>query len=204
MGTRKYEQRLRADAAEETRQRILDALYQLLCEAPTEAVSIGAVAERSRVSRSTVYLVFGSRAGLFDALGTDLRGRGGFDRAADATGESDARKGLFASIRSSVPIFAEHRQVLRVLYSMGQLDPQAVGGAVERMAAGRAEGMVWHAKRLAEQGALRPDITIDQAVDLLWALGGFEMFDQLYTGRGLPVDQVADLMVAAAERAVCT
>ena len=35
MATRKYDQRLRADAAEQTRRRILDAVYQRLCEAPT-------------------------------------------------------------------------------------------------------------------------------------------------------------------------
>jgi AcrR family transcriptional regulator len=115
MASRKYEQRLRADAAEQTRRRILDALYQRLCEAPTEPVSVERIATMAEVSRSTVYLVFGSRAGLFDALGDDLRRRGGFDRLPDAAGDPDARRGLETSIRTAVPIFAEHRQVLRVL-----------------------------------------------------------------------------------------
>ncbi|SFW78485.1 TetR/AcrR family transcriptional regulator [Amycolatopsis australiensis] len=203
MSTRKYEQRLRADAAEETRRRILAAVYERLCQAPTEPVSIEQVAKMAGVSRSTVYLVFGSRAGLFDALGDDLRGRGGFDRAVDATTETDARNGLFASIRASVPIFAEHREVLRVLYSMAQLDPDAVGGAVHRMAESRSAGMAWHAQRLAEQNQLRPDVTVDEAADLLWTLCGFETFDQLYTGRALPVEAVADLLVAMVERVVC-
>jgi len=205
MSTRKYEQRLRADAAEETRRRILAAVYERLCQAPTEPVSIEQVAKMAGVSRSTIYLVFGSRAGLFDALGDDLRGRGGFDRAADAEPEieTDARKGLFASIRASVPIFAEHREVLRVLYSMAQLDPDAVGGAVQRMADARSAGMAWHAQRLADQDALRPDVTVEEAADLLWSLCGFETFDQLYTGRTLPEDAVADLMVAIVERVVC-
>jgi AcrR family transcriptional regulator len=178
-------------------------MYQRLCEAPTEPLSIERVARMAEVSRSTIYLVFGSRAGLFDALGNDLRGRGGFDRAADATQETDARKGLFASIRASVPIFAAHREVLRVLYSMAQLDPDAVGGAVQRMADARSAGLAWHAHRLAEQDALRPDVTADEAAHLLWALTGFETFDQLHTGRALPVDAVADLMVAIAERTIC-
>jgi AcrR family transcriptional regulator len=202
MTTRKYQQRLRADAAEDTRRRILDAVYQRLCEAPTEPVGIERVAAMAEVSRSTVYLVFGSRAGLFDALGDDLRGRGGFDRIADAAGNPDARESLRESIRASAPIFAEHREVLRVLYSMAQLDPESVGGAVQRMGEARASGMAWHAHRLAEQHALRADVTAVDAAHLLWAVTGFEFFDQLYTGRALPVDQVADLMVAAAERAV--
>jgi AcrR family transcriptional regulator len=203
MGTRKYEQRLRADAADETRRRILAAVYERLCRSPTEPVSIERVATMAGVSRSTVYLVFGSRAGLFDALGDDLRSRGGFDRAAEAAPDSDAREALFTSIRASVPIFAEHRQVLRALYSMAQLDPDAVGGAVQRMADDRAAGTAWHVQRLADQRALRPDVTVDEAAHLLWTLSGFETFDQLYTGRGLPAETVADLMVATVERAVC-
>ena len=61
MGTRKYEQRLRAEAAEETRRRILDAVYERLRVAPAQPVSIEQVARTARVARSTVYLIFGSR-----------------------------------------------------------------------------------------------------------------------------------------------
>lgn len=200
MARRKYEQRERADAAEQTRRGILDALYQCLREAPTEPVSVERIAAMAHVSRSTVYLVFGSRAGLFDALGDDLRQRGGFDRPPTDAGHSDALRALQASIRAAVPIFAEHRQVLRVLYSMAALDPQAVGGVVDRMATDRAAGLTWHAERLADQDALRPGLTPTDAAHLLWAVTGFEFFDQLYTGRGLPAAAVADLMVTAAER----
>jgi hypothetical protein len=70
------------------------------------------------------------------------------------------------------------------------------------MGEARAAGMRWHADRLADQEALRADVTPDEAAHLLWATTGFEFFDQLHTGRGLSADRVADLMVAAAERAV--
>lgn len=202
MADRKYEQRLRADAAEQTRRRILDALYQRLCEAPTEPVSVERIAAMAHVSRSTVYLVFGSRAGLFDALGDDLRHRGGFDGAPDGSGDPDALRALRESIRAAVPIFAEHRQVLRVLYSMAALDPHAVGGVVDRMAADRATGLAWHAERLADQGVLRPGLTAADATHLLWAVTGFEFFDQLHAGRDLPADTVADIMITAAVRLI--
>src|SRR4051812_50218880 len=78
MSARKYRQRQRADTADETRRRILDAVYQRLRDAPTEPVSIEEVAALAQVSRSTIYLVFGSRIGLFDALADDLRKSGGF------------------------------------------------------------------------------------------------------------------------------
>ncbi|WP_163506122.1 TetR/AcrR family transcriptional regulator [Fodinicola acaciae] len=201
MAPRSYQKRRRAEAEEETRRRILDAVYQQLREKPAEPVSVERVAGAAGVSRSTVYLVFGSRAGLFDAVGDDLRGRGGFNRM-PADGEADARTSLLESVRASVSIFAEHRDVLRALYSMSQLDGDAVGGAIERMAADRAAGMAWHAQRLADQDVLRAGLSVADAAHLLWAVTGFEFFDQLYAGRGLPADAVAELMVAAVEHLV--
>ena len=96
MATRKYEQRLRAESAEETRHRILDAVCQRLRAAPAEPVSIDQVARMARVSRSTVYQVFGSRAGLFGALGADLLDRGGFGSMLQAASHPDAREALRA------------------------------------------------------------------------------------------------------------
>lgn len=203
MATRKYEQRLRAKAAEETRGRILDAVYQRLREAPSEPVSVDRVARMAGVSRSTVYLIFGSRAGLFDALGADLLQRGGFERIMRAVAHPDAREGLRGAIRGAVLMYAANRDVLRVLHSMALLNADAVGGAVQRMEEGRAGGMAHHARRLAEQGILRPDITVDEAADLLWVLTSFDSFDLLYTGRALSVDKVAKTLTTTAERSLC-
>jgi AcrR family transcriptional regulator len=202
MGIRKYEQKQRAEAADETRRRILDSVYQRLREAPTEPVSIERVASMAKVSRSTIYLVFGSRAGLFDALGEDLRKSGGFDRAVDATNVDNPRYSFLDSIRASVSIFAKHRDVLRVLYSMSQLDSDAVGGAIQRMGEGRAAGLAWYVEQLAECNELRADLTAEDATHLLWALTGFEYFDQLYTGRKLPREMVSKLMLSSVEHAV--
>jgi hypothetical protein len=86
---------------------------------------------------------------------------------------------------------------------MAQLDEEAVGGAVGRMEAERAGGMAWLAGRLAEQGELRAGVGVEEAAHALWVLSSFEAFDLLSTGRGLPTDAVSDILVAAAERAVC-
>ncbi|MFC9841336.1 TetR/AcrR family transcriptional regulator [Rhodococcus sp. NPDC127530] len=204
MATRKYEQRLRAEAAEETRRNILDAVYERLRRAPSTPVSVEQVARTAGVSRSTVYLVFGSRSGLFDALTTDLWWhRAGFQAVVDAAEHPDAREHLRGGIDSGVRVFAAHRDVFRALFSMAQLDADAVGGAVARIEENRAGGMVHLAQRLAEQEVLRPDVTVDEAADLLWLLASFDSFDQLYTGRNLPVDDVSRTLVATAERTLC-
>ena len=203
MATRKYEQRLRADAAAETRRRILDAVYQWLREAPSEPVSIDRIARMARVARPTVYLVFGSRAGLFEAVGADLLERGGFGRMLQAAAHPDAREALRGGICGVVEMYAAHRDVLRVLSSMAQLDAAAVGGAIARLEQGRADGMARLAQRLADQAALRADVTVGQAADLLWLLTSFDGFDLLYTGRDLPVEETTATLVSTAERSLC-
>jgi AcrR family transcriptional regulator len=200
MSPRHYEQRLRAEAADETRRRILDALYERLRTAPAEPVRVEEVARLAGVARSTVYLDFGSRAGLFDALARDLMDRGGFEKVLQAVADPNAREHLRRGIRAGVEAFAAHRDVARALYSMAQLDAEAVGGAIQRIEENRAGGMAYLAQRLDEQDLLRPDVTADQAADLLWVLTSFDGFDLLYTGRGLSVDDTARLLVTTAER----
>ncbi|MBO0805823.1 MAG: TetR/AcrR family transcriptional regulator [Nocardiopsaceae bacterium] len=203
MTTRKYEQRLRAESAEETRRRILDAVCQRLRAAPADPVSIDQVARMARVSRSTIYQAFGSRAGLFSALGADLLDRGGFGSMLQAAAHPDAREGLRGGIRGVVGMYAANRDVLRALNSMAQLDAAAVGGAVQKMDQGRASGMAAQARRLDEQGFLRADVTVDTATDLLFMLTSFDSFDLLCTGRGLPASKAAELLAMAAERSLC-
>jgi AcrR family transcriptional regulator len=193
---------LRADAAEETRRRILDTVYKRLRDAPAEPVSVDQVARMAGVARSTVYLTFGSRAGLFDALGADLLQRGGFDRLLEAVSHLDAREGVRGGIRGGVFMYAAHRDALRALFSMAVLDAEAVGGAVQRMEEGRAGGMAFLAKRLADQGILRPEVSAAEAADLLWVLTSFDSFDLLYTGRSLPPDRVANTLVSTAENSL--
>jgi hypothetical protein len=58
------------------------------------------------------------------------------------------------------------------------------------------------ARRLGEQDLLRPDVSVDDAEQILWVLTSFESFDLLYTGRGFSPEAVADLLFATAERAL--
>jgi AcrR family transcriptional regulator len=203
MSPRRYEQRQRAEAAEDTRRRILDAVRQRLEEAPSQAVSIDQVARIAKVARSTVYLIFGSRAGLFDAVADDLLERGGFDRIVQAVAHPDPRETVREGIRGSAHMFAAHRDVFRAIISMAQLDPDAVGGTMRRADRNRAAGMASLAQRLAEQNELKSGVSVEAAADLLWILTSFDAYDLLATGRGLSADAAADLLIETAERALC-
>jgi len=202
MATRRYEQRRRAQTAEETRRRVLDAVYDRLREAPAQPVSVDGIARSAGVSRSTVYVIFGSRAGLFDAFGADLFERGGFHRVLDAIADPDPRVTVRAGITGGVHTFAAHRDVFRALMSMAALDPDAVGGAMQRSEQRRTRGMMWLARRLARHGHLREGLGPKRAADRLWVMTSFDAFDLLYTGRGMAAREVARALVDMAERSV--
>lgn len=203
MATRKYQQRLRAEAAEETRLRILDAVYQRLRDAPTEPLSLDQVALRARVARSTIYLAFGSRAGLLDAFTDHLWARSGLPDLTDAVANPDVREHLRGGIAAASRMFAAERDVYRVLFSMSQLDPRSVGGAVDKMFQERAGGMAHLAQRLADDGLLRPDTTVETAAHVLWVITSFDSFDSLYTNRRLTLEETVELLVLTAERTLC-
>jgi AcrR family transcriptional regulator len=203
VASRKYEQRLRAESAEATRRRILDALEQRLREAPTEPVSMDEIAKRAAVARTTVYLIFGSRAGLFDALATELWSRAGLANLTQAVAHPDAREHLRGGLRAGVEIFVALRDVAVALFSMSALDPESVGGAMVRLEERRWGGMEYLAQRLDEQGQLRADVTAAEAADVLWVLASFASFDALYTGRRMNADEVARTLIEMAERTLC-
>ena len=204
MGKRPYEQRLRADAAEQNRQRILDTLYERLREAPADPVSVDEIARRARVSRSTIYLVFGSRSGLFDALTDRLIQGAGYDRIAEAVRHPDPRETLRGGLEGGVQMYAAHHDVLRVLYATGKLDPDGAGRAIARSEGKRFESMGWLADRLHEQNHLRADVTPDRAAHVIWLLASFDAYDLLASGRGLDAEAVIDILTLTARDALLT
>jgi AcrR family transcriptional regulator len=201
--TRAYEQKARAESAAETRRRILDATYACLRKEPSTAPAVGAIAGRAGVARSTVYLAFGGRAGLFDAFAQELWERSGLPNLQKAVNVPDAREGVLGGIRAGVDIFAADRDVFNALFAMTRLDPEAVGGAIKRMEGRRADGMAWASRRLARQKQLKPGVSARRAAHVLWLVASFEAFDLLYTGRGLSARESGQILADTYETAIC-
>lgn len=203
MATRKYDQRLRAESAAETRRRILDAVARRLREAPTEPLNLDQVASMAKVARSTIYVVFDSKAGLLDAFARDLWERTGLPELTKAVASEDPRDHLRLGIDASCRMYAADLELYRVLFAMSQLDPRSVGGAIETKEEARAGGIAHLAQRLEEGKVLRDGVTVDEAADLLWMLTSFEAFELLHTGRRLSIDDAIGVLVDTAERALC-
>ena len=199
---RKYEQRLRADSAKQTRERILDALAARIRKDPAGPISVETVAEDAGVARSTVYAVFGSRAGLFDALARDVVRRAPYERLLEASRGPDPTVALREGIRATVDLYLSEYEVHRALYSLARLGDEAVAAAIDRREEERTAGMAGIARRLAARGHLRKGVGATRAAHLLWVLTAFDTFDLLSNGRGLDADAISDLLFETAERAL--
>ncbi len=202
MDKRSYVQRSRAASSDATRRRILDAARKSLERGPVGALRVDEVARAAGVSRSTVYVLYGSRAGLFDALGRFLRDEAGFDELLAASQLPDALENLRTSQRAAVRMYAKVPDLARALFTLAAIDPDGVA-AVAAIEDGRRPGMARLARALREQGYLRDGITLDEATDILAVITSFQSFDELFTGSGLPPETVADRLIAMAERSVC-
>src|SRR4030081_219250 len=95
MPKRHYVSSVRAAAAVEKRDRVVDAATKLLRENVSIATfSLDAVAKGAGVTRLTVYHQFGSRRGLLEAVFDDIAERGGLTEIADAMAMPDPRAAL--------------------------------------------------------------------------------------------------------------
>jgi AcrR family transcriptional regulator len=188
---RRYEQRARAEEAARTRMRIIEAVFERLKR--RQPVAVDQIADDANVARSTVYAIFGSRAGLFDAVGRELAERSGYARLVEAKFQPDVRDQLRAGVKAACEMFAANRDIYRALRSVAQL---------EGMDAERANAMRRIARLLKEQNVLREDLSQKDAEHILWMLSSFESFDELYTNRGLSTARTVKLLIETAEGAL--
>jgi AcrR family transcriptional regulator len=201
MANRPYVQTHRAAQADEKRRHILRSARALLLTKPLPEVTLDAVAKEAGAARSTVYVAFGSRSGLFEALAEQLLVDVGFDRLVAAVEHPDPLEALRGSFAESARVYAADRQVARALWSWGELEADAAG-AIRVLEHGRWEGMVHLAGRLEGAGLLRADVPVKEAAEMLWVLTSFAAFDQLFAGRRLRPPAIGRRLTTMAERSL--
>lgn len=199
---RGYQQRARAEAAAETRRRIIEATRGLLARAPLQSVGLPEIAAEAEVARSTIYTIFGSREGLMVAVAEDLLERGGFARIGMALRNPDVVRGFEESIDVAMELYSQEDAVGQALLSLAAVDRDA-SSAAARLNLGRREGMRRLAQRMHDQGVLREDVTVAFAADVLWVITSFETFRQLYRDRELTPGEVGARLKAMARRTLC-
>ena len=128
---RRYHSPLRADQAEQTRQRVLQAAFDLLVERGYARTTLAAVAESASVSTETIYLAFGGKRGLLEGvIETAIAGEDDPptpDNAWWATVAElpDARDRLRRMVEYSCRILARTRPIHAVIRGAADMEPFA-------------------------------------------------------------------------------
>jgi AcrR family transcriptional regulator len=188
---RSYNATKRRLRSAETKRRIVDTAARVFVERGYTAATIPVIAAEAGVAVETIYRSATGKAGLLrEAIQATLAGgaeraelpveqRPGIRRVIE---ETDPRRQLRAYAATQPGVWSRVGPLLRVL-------DEAAGEAAlaqlrAELADQRLHGLRNFAGLLAEQGALKPGLTVDRARDLIWTLCAQCNYDALVNARG--------------------
>ncbi len=193
--TRRYNSPRRREGAEITRRKLLDAAHRLFAERGYAATTLPAIAAEAGVSTPTVTAVFGTKPALLQALiQRTVRG----DSAPQPLVLRPPWQELLAEPDSALQL-ARYAAMMRRIHEQTTDIFEIVRGAAtadQELAAMQQE---LKARRLADtrtvaeslqaKRALCPGMQVEDATDVLWALGSAEMFRLLVVDRNWSPDR---------------
>jgi AcrR family transcriptional regulator len=178
MSSRAYRTRRGRSSAAETRERILQAVRELLAEGTFHEATVEEIAARAGVARSTLHLHFGSRLGLVDAVCELLGGAREYAGIKSSLELADPAEALRRVLSAAVRFWAAEEDLHRSLYGLAEIDP-AARAFVDRQTTGRRSDLQRLSKRLEDGGRLRPGLDENDALSLLLVATSFATFDEL-------------------------
>lgn len=164
----------------ETRAAILDAALRLLEGDGYHAVSVADVARAAGVSRQAVYLHFGSKAQLLEALVEDLNEKYVFT-AFDRFSLWESASGIDALDAFVVVVAATTPPILAVANALDvarRSDPEAEA-IWQQPTRGRYADCLRIVRWLAQDGTLAPGWKPQDAARFLWAATSIRVFEDL-------------------------
>jgi len=192
---RSYDSPRRREQAAETRRKILDAAEQLFAAQGYAVTAMPAIAARAGVALKTVYLAFGTKAGVLHAL-WDVR-LGGDDRPIPVADRPWYRQLLAAedphllvraAARQSRVVKERAGDVLRILRQAAVTDP-ALAELWDKIETEFRAVLAGVAERLHALGSLAPGVDVTTATDLLWTLNHPDTWYLLVHGCGWTADR---------------
>ena len=187
---RRYDSTRRQAQARETRRAVLAAAKTLFLDRGYAGTTIAQVARIAGVSTETVYKSFNNKAGLVKAV-FDVSMAGDDEPVPMLQREGAARLRNEPDPRRKLRMYGEHLGVTGPRVGPLQLLIRAAG-AVDADAARvwdamvneRLVGMTALAQHLKDERHLSPDLSVDDARDILWTYNSVELFDLLVLQRG--------------------
>ena len=181
-----------------TRERILRAARDLIAERGSAAITLVDVAARAGLSRQTLYLLFGSRAGLLLAMLDEMdRSPLGARRLAAARGSGPASAAFEPYVRAwfdYLPVVLPVARALSAAAVAGDADARVAWDSRKAKLRGGFRQMTLGLQRA---GLLREGWTADAAADWIFALTHVDLWHQLVVESSWKPAAAVDRIIAA-------
>lgn len=175
---RSYRAQRRPSRSEQTRDRIMAAVRDLLAEGTFHESTVDEVADRAGIARATLYQHFRSRVDLVDAICDTFAVNPALVELREVVGLEDAEAALAGTIAQAMGFWSSEDAVLRQLYGVAAIDP-AAQDLVDRQRDDRRGEMERLARNLRAAGRLRKGIGERRALSLLMVLTSYESYCEL-------------------------
>lgn len=198
---RRYNSSGRQAQARQSRLVVLDCAERLFVEQGYAHTTVAEIAEAAAVSVETIYKAFGGKPGLVRAI-RERRLTGGGTPSAERQSdrmrqrENDPRKIIANWGRLAGEAAPAGWPILALIRDAAAVDPELLP-LLEEVDADRHKRMELNARHLYERGHLRADVSLDQAVDILWAYSSPELYDLLVLRRGWKIERYSRFLAEA-------
>jgi AcrR family transcriptional regulator len=201
---RAYDSPRRRDQAAATRRDILRAAQPLFESQGFTATTMAAIASEAGVAAKTVYTAFETKGGVLRGLwNLLLRGDDAdapvMDRAwyREVLDEADPARQLRLNARNSRAVKLRIAGVLEVIRHAAALDPDS-DALWRRIQSDFYDNQRAVVESLDAKGALRADLDVTRATDILWTLNHPDVWQLLVVQRAWTAEQYEQWFAAAA------
>lgn len=185
----------KGEKAQQTRRRVLRAAYELFVEQGYGVTTLQGIAERAGVAVQTIYFTFGNKPSLLKELvdvtiaGDDepiptMRRPWFLDALAADTAEAQLR----AHVHGTCGVLGRVAPIVDVLRAAGTQD-QKLAGLWQQDSDPRLEVQAAAARALVEKPGANPQVSAEQAADVLFGMLSPELYLLFVRDRGWSADR---------------
>jgi AcrR family transcriptional regulator len=183
------------------RARILAATRAQLESNGFLTLTLEVLARESGVTRQTIYNLYGTKAGVVEALFDQIALDGGMDQMREVIRGTSPETILDAFVTVFTTFWNRHRLLIRRIHGIAAIDLE-FGAVVEARNRRRQFAASRVIDRLNASHKFSPELKADHAATL-YALTSFEFFDALVEATGSPAT-ASSLVLAAVHRTLAS
>ncbi|HUN33613.1 MAG TPA: TetR family transcriptional regulator [Trebonia sp.] len=192
----------RADYAALTRQAIIDSARSLFAAKGFFATTVEDIATSARVAPATVYAVGGGKHGLLHTLLDQWQSAPVIEATYQHIGTlADGETILRATAAGTREVREQWGDVMRMMLVTAPHDPR-VAESLAAVTGNYRQGIALTAQRLADVRALKPDVSVATATDILWFYFGYSSYFTLTDENGWPLAKAEQWLLAQASSAL--